>query len=275
MVRTRLTPPTFELGASIPTVTYLLVVTVLSGFLLVAPHGSPTPLLGLAWSGVLVALAVGALRLEGVAVRTLLPAPRALGAAVAVVAAFWVLYNLVAAGLATVGVVGFDPVLSRVVAHPGPYLVALLSSLVLTALPEELLFRGYLQQKAISLLGGDSRRAVLGGVAAVAALFAAFHLPQWFITSGHGVSIALGGRLFGLFLAGLAYGGVYALTGNLWLVALFHATMNQPPFIVTVDIPASLHLVVGVVEYAALLGVVVLAVRLTHGRGVTPVWARW
>ncbi len=105
-------------------------------------------------------------------------------------------------------------------------------------------------------------------------LFAVFHLPRWFIASGHGVSAALGTRLFGLLLAGLVYGGVYAFTGNLWVVALFHATMNQPPFIVTVDIPAELHLVAGVVEYAGILAVVVLAVRLTGiGEGI-PVWAR-
>ncbi|ELZ65970.1 putative protease [Haloferax prahovense DSM 18310] len=274
MVRTRLTSPTFDRSASIPTVTYVLLITVLSGFLLAAPHGSPTPLLGLAWSGVLVALAAGALRVEGVALQSLFPSLRAFGAAVAVVVAFWALYNLVAAGLATAGVGGFEPVLSRVVAHPAPYLAALLSSFVLTALPEELLFRGYFQQKAISLAGGDSRRAVIGGVAAVAVLFAVFHLPRWFIASGHGVSAALGTRLFGLLLAGLVYGGVYAFTGNLWVVALFHATMNQPPFIVTVDIPAELHLVAGVVEYAGILAVVVLAVRLTGiGEGI-PVWAR-
>ncbi|WP_181950679.1 MULTISPECIES: hypothetical protein [Haloferax] len=146
MVRTRLTSPTFDRSASIPTVTYVLLITVLSGFLLAAPHGSPTPLLGLAWSGVLVALAAGALRVEGVALQSLFPSLRAFGAAVAVVAAFWALYNLVAAGLATAGVGGFEPVLSRVVAHPAPYLAALLSSFVLTALPEELLFRGYLNR---------------------------------------------------------------------------------------------------------------------------------
>jgi membrane protease YdiL (CAAX protease family) len=58
-------------------------------------------------------------------------------------------------------------------------------------------------------------------------------------------------RLAGLTLAGLAYGLVYALTGNLWLVTLLHATMNYRPLLLSVDVPADLHLVVGVVEYAA------------------------
>ncbi|MGB9956406.1 hypothetical protein ACOZ4B_08455 [Haloferax prahovense] len=50
--------------------------------------------------------------------------------------------------------------------------------------------------------------------------------------------------------------------------------MNQPPFIVTVDIPADLHLAAGVVEYAGMLTVVVLAVRLTGFGERFPVWAR-
>ncbi|MCO8265117.1 hypothetical protein NKF06_00585 [Haloferax sp. AB510] len=58
------------------------------------------------------------------------------------------------------------------------------------------------------------------------------------------------------------------------MVTLFHATMNQPPFIVTVDIPADLHLAAGVVEYAGMLTVVVLAVRLTGFGERFPVWAR-
>jgi len=164
--------------------------------------------------------------------------------------------------------------LSRAAAHPLGYLAALSSSLLFTVIPEELFFRSYLQGRFVAIAGGDSRRAVLTGVLAAAFLFAAFHLPRWFLASGHGVGPALAGRLAGLTLAGLAFGLVYALTGNLWLVALLHATMNYRPLLVSVHVPAEIHLLVGVVEYAAVVSVVVLAVWLLDPDGASPVWAR-
>ncbi|MFC7081093.1 type II CAAX prenyl endopeptidase Rce1 family protein [Halorussus caseinilyticus] len=150
----------------------------------------------------------------------------------------------------------------------------LLSSLLFTAIPEELVFRAYLQQKFTALADGETRRTVATGVAVAAVLFALFHLPRWFLGSGHGVGTALAVRLLGLTLMGIAYGVVYALTGNLWLVALFHATMNQPPFVVTVSVPAELHLLVGVVEYAAIVSTVYVAVRVTEPEESALVWSR-
>nr|WP_254266783.1 CPBP family intramembrane glutamic endopeptidase [Halorussus aquaticus] len=257
-----------------PVVTYLVVIAVLSGLLLVSPGGSQSPALGMAWGVFLVVLAVGALAVEGVSPRSVLPSVRALVSAVAVLVAFWTLYNLVAVGLALGGVTGFETTGSRVAAHPLLYLAALLSSLLFTAIPEELVFRAYLQQKFTALAGGETRKAVVSGVAAAAVLFAAFHLPQWFLASGHGVGSALAVRLLGLAFAGVAYGVVYALTGNLWLVALFHATMNQPPFVVAVNVPAELHLVVGIVEYAAIVSTVYVAVRVTESDDADSVWSR-
>ncbi|MFC6973554.1 type II CAAX prenyl endopeptidase Rce1 family protein [Halomicroarcula sp. GCM10025709] len=124
-------------------------------------------------------------------------------------------------------------------------------------------FRAYLQQKIVALAGSETRRTVAAAVVVVAVLFALFHLPRW-LASGHGVGTALAVRLFGLALMGLAYGLVYAMTGNLWLVALFHATMNQPPFLVTVSLPSELHLVVGLVEYTAIVSVVALSGAVTE-----------
>jgi membrane protease YdiL (CAAX protease family) len=66
---------------------------------------------------------------------------------------------------------------------------------------------------------------------------------------------------------GLTYGAVYALTGNVWLVARFHATMNYPPFLLAVNVPTEIHFVVAVVEYAGILSVVHLSGRLTDGAG--------
>jgi membrane protease YdiL (CAAX protease family) len=73
---------------------------------------------------------------------------------------------------------------------------------------------------------------------------------------------------------GLTYGIVYAVSGNLWLVALLHATMNTPPVLVAVSVPPELHLVVGVVEYVAIVSVVSLSVRTIGPNGPTIVGSR-
>ena len=221
------------------------------------------------WGVFLVALTAGALRIENVSPRSLLPPVRTLRPVVGVVAAFWGLYNLVAVALAMGGISGFEASLSRTAAHPLLYLAALFSSLLFTAIPEEFLFRTYLQQKLTGLAGGTTLRAMLSGIGLAAVLFALFHLPRWFLASGHGVSEALAGRLLGLALMGLAYGSVYALTGNLWLVALFHASMNYPPLLVTVSVPPELHLVVSVLENTVMVSLVYLTVRLS-GHDTSP-----
>jgi membrane protease YdiL (CAAX protease family) len=263
MLRLQTDPPAFEGGSMVPIAAYLLIVAVLSGLAFVSTGASPSPLLGMGWGLFLVAVAVGAAAVEGVSPRSLFAPPRSFAAAIAVVAAFWALYNLAAYGLALGGVAGFAPSESRVVAQPLAYLAALLSAFLFTAVPEELAFRGYLQSRLVALAGRRGRWAVAVGVAGAAALFALFHLPRWFLMLHRGAGVSLAVRLFGVALAGVAYGLVYALTGNVWLVALFHATMNQPPFLVTVHVPATLHLPFAVVEYGAILALSVAAVRLT------------
>jgi membrane protease YdiL (CAAX protease family) len=193
---------------------------------------------------------------------------------VGVLITFWALYNLVAYGLALFGVSGFDIASSRVVAHPLLYLAALGSSLVFTAIPEELVFRTYFQSKAVALVERNTRRAVAIGIAIGTVLFALFHLPRWFFMSNHGIGPALGSHLLGLTLAGLAYGLVYAVTKNLWLVALFHATMNQPPFLLTIQIPSNLHLLVGIIEYASIILFVLVTAYVTESDGISVTPAR-
>lgn len=92
--------------------------------------------------------------------------------------------------------------------------------------------------------------------------------------SGNGVGPALAVHLLGLALMGFAYGIVYAVTRNLWLVALFHATMNQPPFLITIHVPSELHFLVGIVEYAAIVLVVLVTVYVTGSDGITVTPAR-
>ncbi|AJF27772.1 protease (plasmid) [Haloarcula sp. CBA1115] len=266
--------PRFSSGPLVPVVAYLLVIVVLSGLVIISPGASPPPVLGMLWGVFLVALTVGALRIETVSPRSLLPPVRTLIPVIGVVIAFWGLYNLVAVALAVGGISGFDASLSRTAAHPLLYLAALFSSLLFTAIPEELLFRTYLQEKFTRLAGGTTRRAVLAGIGLVAVLFALFHLPRWFLASGHGVGSMLAARLLGLTLMGLAYGSVYALTGNLWLVALFHASMNQPPVVVSVHIPTELHLVASVIEYAAIVSLVSLTFRVVEPARTPLIWSR-
>ncbi|MFC7076743.1 CPBP family glutamic-type intramembrane protease [Haloarcula halophila] len=267
MSRPDIGPQSFDGGPLIPVVTYVLTVLVLSALALVSTGGSPSPLAGIAWGVFLVGLAVGAFLAEGIEPRSVVPSVRSLGVALAVVTAFWALYNAVAAVLAIGGVPGFSAGASRVAAHPLLYLAAFGSSLLFTALPEELLFRGYLQGSVASLVGERSRRATGVGISVVAVLFALFHLPRWFLMSGHSVGVDLAARLLGLTAAGLAFGLVYALSGNLWLVALFHATMNQPPFLVTVHTEGLVHYLLPFVEYTAIVAAVFALYRLTGTEG--------
>jgi len=259
-------PRRFEGGSLVPVATYLLTLAVLSGLLFVSPTDSPPPLLGMGWGIFLGALAVGALVVEGVSPRSLLAPPRSLLLAVAGVVGFWATYNLIAGGFALVGTTGFELEGSRVAAHPGMYLAALGSSLLFTAIPEELMFRGYLQSKFVALVGDRTRQRITIGVVTAAALFALFHLPRWVLVSGHGFGPALVARLSGLVLSGIAYGFAFLLTRNIWLVALFHATMNHPPFLLTIQYPPELHFLVGVIEYTGLV-----AVAFVIGRATGPV----
>lgn len=276
MSRTDPDLPRFERGLLVPVATYLVVIGVLSALVVRSPGASPPPVLGMALGVFLVAVAIVAFIVEGVPLRSILPSLRTLAPAIAILVGFWALYNLVAFGLALGGVVGFEAAWSSVASHPLGYPAALLGSLLFTALPEELLFRSYLQRKVTALVGGNTSRGVATGVAlatgiAVAAvLFAAFHLPRWMFASGHGLGATLGVRFLGVALLGLTYGIVYAITENLWLVALFHATMNHPPFLVTVNVPAEFHLVVGLVEYTAIVSVAYLAMRVLEAASTAP-----
>ena len=262
MGRTDPDPLSFERGPAILIGAYSIVIGVLSALLFVSPK-TPPPVLGIAWGVFLAALAISALYLEGISPRSVLPPVRTLVAVTVSLVVFWALYNLVAFGLALAGVVGFEATWSRVVGHPLSYLAALFSSLLFTAIPEELIFRAYIQQKLIAIAGGETRRAVVSGVAVAAVLFAAFHLPRWFLALGHGVGTGLIVWLCELTLMGLAFGIVYAITGNLWLVALFHATMNIPPVLLTVSVPPELHLVATIIESATIVSVVYLFVQMT------------
>lgn len=257
----------FDGQAVVPFAAYLLCVATLSGVSLVAGGTPFESLAGVVWGGFLVALAIGALRVEGVDVRAVVPSLRSLGAVAVVLAAFWALVGLVEHVAATGGLGSVALGDLPFVAEPVAYVAVFASSALFTALPEELFFRGYLQGKLIALAGGRGRRAVAAGVALAAVLFALFHLPRWFLQSGHGVGPALASELAWLVAFGVAMGLAYEATGNLWVLVLVHTRVNHPQLFVAGRRPAELHTVLLFVEIAALVGAVVLVSRLVSGDG--------
>lgn len=257
----------FDGRAAVPVAVYLLCVAALIAITLASEGTAFEPLAGVVWGLVLVALAVGALRVEGVDVRAVVPSLRSLGAVAVVLAAFWALTNLVTSVAATGGLGGVALGDLPFVAEPVAYVAVFASSALFTALPEELFFRGYLQEKLIALAGGRDRRAVAAGVALSAVLFALFHLPRWFLQSGHGVGPALASELAWLVAFGAAMGLAYEATGNLWVLVLVHTRVNHPDLFVTGQRPPELHTLLLFVEVAALVGAVVLASRLVGDDG--------
>lgn len=90
---------------------------------------------------------------------------------------------------------------------------------------EELAFRGYLQNKFAALLErGRSRAATPLAVVGAALVFAFLHVPTLLLLGGG----SLGGLPL-LTASGILFGTIYALTGNLVLVALLHGIGNLWP----------------------------------------------
>jgi hypothetical protein len=91
----------------------------------------------------------------------------------------------------------------------------ILVQLLLVALPEEVFFRGYLQQK----LGNN-----LKGVVAVSFLFALGHFVTLCLGGGHGLPECSQAVL--TFFPSLVMGYLYTATGTLWASIIFHFLAN-------------------------------------------------
>lgn len=98
---------------------------------------------------------------------------------------------------------------------------------------EELVYRGYIQNKLLDLLGGRTgwyRR--IGAVSLSSLIFGLSHIPSFLVTHGPFVEVIatyVAYTMIGGFLLGL----VYDLTGNLWLPVAIHAFSNHPlPYLV-------------------------------------------
>jgi membrane protease YdiL (CAAX protease family) len=107
------------------------------------------------------------------------------------------------------------------VLRSGYSLPALLDNWLLTGLGEELLFAGAIFTLVARRL---PRQRLWLAVLIVAVLFALWHLP------GHLAMGREGGALFGRLglhlVSWLIFGAIYALSGNLWLVALAHGSTD-------------------------------------------------
>lgn len=91
----------------------------------------------------------------------------------------------------------------------------ILIQLLLVAFPEEVFFRGYLQQKF-----GNTVK----GVIAVSLLFALAHFVTLCLGSGHGMSVCSQAVL--TFFPSLVMGYLYMSTGTLWAGIIFHFLAN-------------------------------------------------
>ncbi|MEQ9618250.1 MAG: CPBP family intramembrane glutamic endopeptidase [Deltaproteobacteria bacterium] len=91
----------------------------------------------------------------------------------------------------------------------------ILLQLFLVALPEEVFFRGYLQQKI-----GNS----IKGIIIVSLLFALGHFVTLCLGGGHGLAVCSQAVL--TFFPSLVMGYLYYVTGTLWASILFHFLAN-------------------------------------------------
>lgn len=119
--------------------------------------------------------------------------------------------------------------------------VVLLSALVqylIVGPIEELVFRGYLQNKLASLVR-SGRAWLRQGIAilSVATAFAALHVPT-LLWVEQATGAGLVGSLVLLASTGILFGAIYALTGNLVLVALLHGFGNFWPLVVDPGVAA-------------------------------------
>lgn len=97
---------------------------------------------------------------------------------------------------------------------------------------EELAFRGYLQNKLITLLNFDSIRArTASSIVLTAVIFSALHIPVRVLVDGAQLT-GLVGSLVLLALSGMIFGTIYALTQNLYLVIFLHGIGNFWPLVV-------------------------------------------
>jgi len=111
------------------------------------------------------------------------------------------------------------------------YVTWLLIDLVLlTALPEELFYRGYVQTRifdALTLRGWGARRAWIASAAIAGTIFGVSHVlnyvePSLRLSLGQGAALTIAGSTIVGFLLGI----IRARSGCIWCPAIFHGLLN-------------------------------------------------
>jgi len=112
----------------------------------------------------------------------------------------------------------------------------LLTLTLSNGLTEELVFRGYIQNKCTALMSSRSQvPSTAVGIVAAALLFGVPHIPLGLILAGASPR-AIPWIILGNFIPGTLYGVIYYLTRNVWYAGFFHGFGNATvvPFDATV-----------------------------------------
>jgi membrane protease YdiL (CAAX protease family) len=230
-------PPSFDGRPSTPVAVVLALLVLLFATnavvdWLVPADAAPTTtrLVAIPFDVLEIGLAWGALRHEGASLGDVGLDRSLLGPALGAFAALVVATNAAAVALAvlgdgrvTPGFVATDP--------PVVALVNVTSLYLFAAFAEELAVRGYLQNRLVAAFGGRTHaRGTVLGIVVASATFAAIHLPA-LVLDGTPLASELP-FLALLFGTGLAFGTIYELTRNLYLVTLVHGFGNYALLVV-------------------------------------------
>ena len=142
--------------------------------------------------------------------------PKSWAKSIAIGVAFGVAYKLILKAI-VMPLLGAPPVNARYhfVTGNAAVLPGLIATMIIVAgFGEETLYRGYMFERLGKLLG-DGRNAKIAIVLVTTALFATAHYPDQGIP---GVEQAV--------FTGLAFGGIYAVTGELFMLMVAHAAFD-------------------------------------------------
>lgn len=223
----------------------------------------------------LLGLAVGTLRLEGVSLARIGLAPTLLVPGATIIGGYFLFLN---AAAITIAIASGNPetVGYQWTVPPAEAVFVFAFMFVVAGIVEEVVFRGYLQNRVVALWRGDPRVRVAVGLVVASALFSAYHVPR-VLTDGAPNGMTSSGYLLLLFVNGLGFGLLYEFTQNLYVPITVHAAGNMPGtagilFFHLGGWP-SWAVALYVVFYLGLVILVVLAYRRwAFEAGALPVW---
>jgi membrane protease YdiL (CAAX protease family) len=238
-------PPTFR-GGIWPAIVFVLAFslwvlftnTLLAQLFGPDPAFVPEQLLSIISKTIQIGATVLILRYEGVRLRDIGLSTQLIVPAIIAIGGLLIVLNAVVAGLVVLDGNELSVGVFALLQSPPqnyPLSAILLGSInfyLFVGPAEELAFRGYLQNKLTALLGGGNDRIQIAvGVVAAAVIFALLHIPTILLVGGFQLQ-ALAGTLLLNALSGIAFGTIYALTRNLYLVAFLHGIGDWWPLFI-------------------------------------------